>query len=111
MSSELIPELAKKGVELRSFGQTIIEMLGEKRVHPNAAIPGGMNKALSPENREFIAGQIDEVIADSLLAVNLVKDFAAKNMSLMESFGNFIPTIWVWSMTTATSNIMTASYN
>jgi NAD-reducing hydrogenase large subunit len=83
------PELAKKGVKLRSFGQKIIEMLGEKRVHPNAAIPGGMNKALTPENRALIAGQIDEVIADSLLAVNLVKDFAAKNMPLMESFGNF----------------------
>jgi NAD-reducing hydrogenase large subunit len=42
------PELAKKGVFLRSFGQKIIEYLGEKRVHPNAAIPGGMNKALTP---------------------------------------------------------------
>ena len=83
------PELAKKGIKLRSFGQTIIEMLGEKKVHPNAAIPGGMNKALSPENRELIVKQIDEIIADSLTAVNLVKDFAAKNLSLMETFGNF----------------------
>ncbi len=83
------PELAKKGVMLRSFGQKIIEMLGEKRVHPNAAIPGGMNKALTPEGREQIASQIDEVVADSLLAVNLVKDFAARNMDLMNSFGEF----------------------
>ena len=46
------PELAVKGVGLRAFGQKIIEELGDKRVHPNAAIPGGMNKALSPEKRE-----------------------------------------------------------
>ncbi|MFC1957181.1 nickel-dependent hydrogenase large subunit, partial [Chloroflexota bacterium] len=37
-----MPEIAKKGVKLRSFGQKIIEAMGDKRVHPNAAIPGGM---------------------------------------------------------------------
>jgi NAD-reducing hydrogenase large subunit len=83
------PDLARKGVSLRSFGQTIIEMLGEKRVHPNAAIPGGMNKALKPADREFIANHIDNVIADSLLAVNLVKDYLSQNRELAEKFSNF----------------------
>ena len=83
------PELARKGVKIRSFGQKIIETLGEKRVHPNAAIPGGMNKALSPEARETIATQIDDIIADALLAVNLVKDYLTKNQPLAESFAGF----------------------
>jgi NAD-reducing hydrogenase large subunit len=83
------PELAKKGVFLRSFGQKIIEYLGEKRVHPNAAIPGGMNKALSQAEREIIAGQIDQAIADALLAVNLVKDYVNKNKALADSFAAF----------------------
>ena len=83
------PELALKGVHLRSFGQKIIEYLGEKRVHPNAAIPGGMNKALSEAERELIASQIDQVIADSLLAVNLVKDYINKNKALADSFASF----------------------
>ena len=83
------PELAKKGVFIRSFGQKIIEYLGEKRVHPNAAIPGGMNKALSTAERDLIAGQIDQVIADSLLAVNIVKDFINKNKALADSFASF----------------------
>ena len=83
------PELALKGVHLRSFGQKIIEYLGEKRVHPNAAIPGGMNKALSEAERELIAAQIDQVIADSLLAVNLVKDYINKNKALADSFASF----------------------
>ena len=83
------PELARKGVYLRAFGQKIIEYLGEKRVHPNAAIPGGMNKALAQSERELIAGQIDQVIADSLLAVNLVKDYITKNKALADSFASF----------------------
>jgi NAD-reducing hydrogenase large subunit len=58
-------------------------------VHPNAAIPGGMNKALSQAERETIASQIDQVIADSLLAVNLVKNYLAKNKELADSFASF----------------------
>ena len=85
----LQPELAKKGVFLRSFGQKIIEYLGEKRVHPNAAIPGGMNKVLSQTERQLILSQIDQAIADSQLAVNLVKDYLTKNKELADSFACF----------------------
>ena len=46
------PDLAVKGVKLRSFGQTIIQKLGDKKVHPNCAVPGGMNKALSKSDRD-----------------------------------------------------------
>ena len=86
---EARPDLATKGVGLRAFGQNIIELLGDKRVHPNAAIPGGMTKPLTPESREQIAKQIDAVIADSLLAVNIVKDYLAKNQELAENFSKF----------------------
>jgi NAD-reducing hydrogenase large subunit len=83
------PELARKGVGLRAFGQKIIEMLGEKRVHPNAAIPGGMNRALEPADREWIASKIDGVISDSVLAVSLVKDYLAQNPELAAEFASF----------------------
>jgi NAD-reducing hydrogenase large subunit len=83
------PELAKKGVGLRSFGQGIIEMLGDRKVHPNAAIPGGMNKPLSEVNRAAIAGKIDAVISDSVLAVGLIKDYLAKNTVLAADFATF----------------------
>lgn len=43
------PELAKWGVTLRSFGQRIIEALGGKRVHPDFAIPGGVNTNMDRE--------------------------------------------------------------
>ena len=84
-----MPEIAKKGVKLRAFGQKIIEMLGDKRVHPNAAIPGGMNKALSPDKRDEILSQVDDIIADSQFAIELFKDYCAKNTEVVASFADF----------------------
>jgi len=83
------PELATKGVMLRAFGQKIIEMLGKKRVHPNAAIPGGMNHALTPANRDTILSQVDGVLADCKAALDLCKGFCAKNADLVKNFADF----------------------
>ncbi len=80
------PELAKKGVGLRSFGQQIIAMLGEKRVHPNFAIPGGVNRALPDAAREGILKKIDGVIADFKFAVDLIKEYLAEHKGLAASF-------------------------
>jgi NAD-reducing hydrogenase large subunit len=63
--------------------------MGEKRVHPNAAIPGGMNKALSQAERELIMSQIDRAIADSELAVNMVKEYIKENKALADTFAAF----------------------
>jgi NAD-reducing hydrogenase large subunit len=83
------PELAIKGVRLRGFGQKIIEMLGDKKVHPNAAIPGGMNRALSREHREEILQQIDGIIADVQIAIDLIKGYCDQNSELAASFASF----------------------
>ncbi len=83
------PELAKKGVLLRAFGQKIIEELGDKRVHAQAAIPGGMRKALSRAKRDEILAQIEGVIADCRFALDLYKDYAAKHAQFVNNFANF----------------------
>ncbi len=54
-------------------------MLGEKRVHPIFAIPGGVNRALTHAQRDEILKQIDGVIADVQLAVGIIKDYLEKN--------------------------------
>ena len=84
-----VPDIAVKGVKIRAFGQKIIEMLGQKKVHPNAAIPGGMNRVLSLEKRDEILSQVDEVIADCQFAVDLFKDYRAKNTDVVTSFADF----------------------
>jgi NAD-reducing hydrogenase large subunit len=83
------PDIAVKGVMLRKFGQQIIEMLGEKRVHPNFAIPGGVNRTLSHENQEKILKQVGNAIADVQLAVGLIKDYLDQNKDEAASFAAF----------------------
>ena len=42
------PELGRAGIGLRRFGQHIIELLGNKRIHPGWVVPGGVTEPLSP---------------------------------------------------------------
>jgi len=83
------PELATKGVKLRRFGQEIIETMGEKRVHPNAAIPGGMNRALHPEDRDRFRREIDGVIADIQMAVDLIRNYLTEHSEEAANFASF----------------------
>jgi hypothetical protein len=39
------PEVAKKGVLLRKYGQEVIRMTAGKRVHGTGSMPGGVNKS------------------------------------------------------------------
>jgi NAD-reducing hydrogenase large subunit len=40
------PELARRGVLLRKFGQEVIEATAGKKIHGTGAIPGGINRNL-----------------------------------------------------------------
>lgn len=55
------PELALKGVKLRKYGQQIIAAISGKRVHGSAAVPGGMNKSLSREERNVLLADIADI--------------------------------------------------
>jgi len=48
------PELARAGIELRRFGQRIIEAVAGERVHPSGVVPGGIAQPLDPEIRDEI---------------------------------------------------------
>ena len=50
------PELTVKAIQLRKFGQGIIARLGGRRIHPNFAVPGGVNSALASQDRDSAAG-------------------------------------------------------
>ena len=52
-------ETGLKGVKIRKFGQEVIRVISGKRVHGTAAIPGGMNKALSLDDRDYLLKDID----------------------------------------------------
>ena len=81
--------LALKAVALRKYGQEIIHMVGGRRIHPNFAVPGGVNKALSPEYRDAILSQVDEMIAITKVGLKIFKDWAAANMEDINKFAVF----------------------
>jgi len=83
------PELAVKGVKLRSFGQTIIETLGGKKVHPNCAVPGGMNTSLSSTDRDRFLQQIDWAISNAQAAIGIIKDYYQKDESFVCTCASF----------------------
>ncbi len=57
------PNLAKDGIRLRQIGQTIIEILGGKRIHPGWCVAGGVNKQLSITDRDRILAMMPDAIA------------------------------------------------
>ena len=80
------PEVALKAVNLRKFGQEIIRIVAGRRIHPNFAIPGGVNKALKAADREEILANLDENIATIQLGLAIIKDWAAKNQEDINKF-------------------------
>ena len=67
------PEIAKQGVLLRKYGQEVIRVTAGKRVHGTGAIPGGVNKSISPDERQYLRKDIDQIIDWSQAAVELIK--------------------------------------
>lgn len=81
------PEIARKGILLRKYGQEIIRMTAGKRVHGTGSIPGGVNKSLTAEERATLQKDIYQMIAWSRDAVNLIKQLFAQHLEFYNNFG------------------------
>jgi NAD-reducing hydrogenase large subunit len=86
--------LATRAVLLRKFGQEIILATAGKKIHGTGAIPGGINKNLSPEERDsFLKGpapmNVDTMIDWAEDAVEFLKGWQAKNKELADGFAAF----------------------
>jgi NAD-reducing hydrogenase large subunit len=80
------PEIALKAVGLRRFGQEIIRTLGGRRIHPNFAVAGGVNKALQASERDAILAGIEANLETAKLGVSIMKDWAQRNMEDINKF-------------------------
>lgn len=83
------PEIAKKGIFLRKYGQEVIRLTAGKRIHGTGSIPGGVNKSLSVAERDELLQDIYTIIAWCREAVALVKSLFEKNRAHYESFASF----------------------
>ena len=53
------PDIARQGIRLRKYGQEVIRITAGKRVHGTGAIPGGVNKALTLQERNYLLVDLD----------------------------------------------------
>ncbi|MBL8437068.1 MAG: Ni/Fe hydrogenase subunit alpha [Zoogloeaceae bacterium] len=83
------PDIARQGVLLRKFGQEVIRATAGKRIHGTAAVPGGINRHLAPEDRELLQGQADQMVAWSRAAVDLARRLHETDPALYDRFGRF----------------------
>jgi NAD-reducing hydrogenase large subunit len=83
------PEIAKKGVLLRKYGQEIIRMTAGKRVHGTGAVPGGVNKSLAADDRTALLKDIYPMIAWSRNAVAMIRQLFEQNLAFYNAFGRF----------------------
>ncbi len=86
--AERHPDIAKKGVLLRKFGQEVIRATAGKRVHGTGSVPGGMNKHVSFEDRALLRRDVARMIEWAQDAVNIAKQLHAQNPALYDSFGS-----------------------
>ncbi len=83
------PELGRAGVGLRRFGQQIIEVLADKRIHPGWVVPGGVTEPLTQHKRDEILAMIPEAYAHAGLALEWYKRIADNFRAEIEVFANF----------------------
>ncbi len=83
------PELGRAGVALRRFGQSIIELLGDKRIHPGWVVPGGVTEPLLTEKRDKILAMIPEAYVNIALALEAYKKIADTFKAEIAIFANF----------------------
>jgi NAD-reducing hydrogenase large subunit len=83
------PDLARRGIRLRQFGQEIIETLGGKKIHPAWSVPGGVRSPLSEEGRTRIRGWLAEALASIKIALDLFKQTLNTHRKETEIFGHF----------------------
>ncbi len=83
------PELAKKGILMRKFGQEIIKMIAGKRIHGISTTPGGVHKKISVKERDYFLNGIDIPSINTLIewskeVIDLIKAYHENNKWLDE---------------------------
>ena len=83
------PEIARKGILLRKYGQEIIRITSGKRVHGTGAVPGGVNKLVTAQERDALRGELPRMLQWAQEAVGLAKQLHTQNPALYDQFGSF----------------------
>lgn len=88
------PQLARDGIRLRQIGQSIIERLGGKRVHPAWIVPGGVQSPMSDSVRNEIRAWLPEAMDIAERTYRLYRGVVKRFKEETEVFGD-LPTMFM----------------
>jgi len=83
------PDVARRGIRLRQIGQTIIEMLGGKKVHPAWMVGGGVNAPLTAEKRDAMLDMLPEAMDTAQQTLAWYKKTFGRFEEEARTFANF----------------------
>ena len=80
------PDIARQGVLLRKYGQEVIRVISGKRVHGVATVPGGVNKALTTADRDYLLTDLDQMIEWTQEVIKLMRQAFERNPAYFTYF-------------------------
>jgi len=77
-------DAGKQVIKLRALAQEIIQMIGGKKIHQVTAIPGGVAKGITEEERQKILGYTEYFIEFAKFTVKVFEDIVLKNKEYVD---------------------------
>ncbi|MEW6286024.1 MAG: Ni/Fe hydrogenase subunit alpha [Chloroflexota bacterium] len=77
-------EIGGKVIQMRKYGHKVVEMIGGRKVHPATAIPGGVTKILSEEERKEIEAMGRWAIDFALFSLQAFNDIVLSNKTYLD---------------------------
>ncbi len=87
-------DLARKGIQMRQFGQELIKALAGKKIHGIIAIPGGVHKTFSAEERDYFLTDNDTPSVDTMIrwsqeVVAFIKAYHDRHFRWLDTFASY----------------------
>ncbi len=84
------PDLARKGIRLRKFGQEIIERVAGKRIHAGDwIVPGGAKWPLTAENAHYLLSFVPEALETTVNTLEMFTSWFESCTEEIETYGDF----------------------
>jgi NAD-reducing hydrogenase large subunit len=83
------PEIARRGIRLRAFGQGVIEAVAGRKVHSPGIVPGGVAHPMTEATRDTIRAALPEALSAAQFALELYLGVADRFEREIAALGRF----------------------
>lgn len=81
------PDLAVKAIGLRKVGQEMVKIIGGRASHPVTAIPGGMSRGITADERSGMLDAIRGALDDALFSAELARESTMRLLAEHPEYG------------------------